>query len=402
MPTVSVSNESMTMQVKLENSEGCRDLFELVKHLQELVKPVLEKLLKEMQRETLKHQLGPRYRSGNRFNNKRCPECESRAANRKTFRTRPVPVPKLGEVDVPKAYVSCRDCGRSWGPYDEELGLPENRQYGPEALLEPLKEAIRTTYRKASNLFDWAPSPMTLWRRLTENPPETESVQGDETVLVDATRVPSRGDQTQWSLSVAHGFTSEGGAESRTVVASVSGKEKDIKPELNGEGIDTLVHDGNLEFGPIARRPARCWWHLPRQLRVLMHQQGTTDPTNRRLTRSFKRCLYALGFDEEKARRYLTKWAEVVRPLSETAAQYVRGARDGIVQYLKAPGAFATHSTSWVEREMVELNKRFENGAVWSQHGSGAMLAHHQMLRHHPNTWEQQMNQKLGNTVPDT
>ncbi len=402
MPTVSVSNESLTMQVELEDSEGCRDLFELAKQLQELVKPVFEKLLKGMQQGALENQLGPRYTSGNRFDSKRCPECESRAANRKTFRTRSALVPKLGEVEVPKAYVSCRDCGRSWGPYDEQLGLPEEKQYGAQALMEPLKEAIRTTYRRASTLFEWAPSPMTLWRTLTENPPETESVQGEETVLVDATKVPSQGDFTQWSLSVAHGFSSEGGADSRTVVASASGKEKDIKFELSDEDIDTLVHDGNLEFGEVAKRPARCWWHLPRQLRVLMHQQGTTDPSNRRLTRSFKRCLYALGFDEKKARRYLAKWADVVRPLSETAAQYVKGAREGIVQYLKAPGAFATHSTSWVEREMVELNKRFENGAVWSQHGSGAMLAHHQMLRHHPKKWEQQMKQKLGNTVPDS
>ncbi|HLR31733.1 MAG TPA: hypothetical protein VK074_04550 [Fodinibius sp.] len=52
---------------------------------------------------------------------------------------------------------------------------------------------------------------------------------------------------------------------------------------------------------------------------------------------------------------------------AETACSHVRASRHGLQEMDEYPEAFTVQTTSHVEREMKELNKRFENGGGWSR-----------------------------------
>jgi hypothetical protein len=55
-----------------------------------------------------------------------------------------------------------------------------------------------------------------------------------------------------------------------------------------------------------------------------------------------------------------------------------------IAIYTDRPEAFVVQTTAPAEREMRELNRRFENGGQWTQAGAENLLRWHQIYRHAP------------------
>lgn len=85
----------------------------------------------------------------------------------------------------------------------------------------------------------------------------------------------------------------------------------------------------------------------------------------------------------------LKRWSAACRLLAPKAATAVERAAEGIAVYAEAPEAFCVESTAPAEREMRELNRRFENGGQWTRLGAQNLLQYHQLCRHAPERWAQ-------------
>jgi YgiT-type zinc finger domain-containing protein len=355
-------------------------------------------------------ELGPRGTAGNRFGEDceaECPRCGSRAAYRKGTRPRTVEVPRLGAVEVERPYLECRQCGRSYVPY--EAGAPERGHYGQEALRRPIEATMETSYRRGAEAYPESPSERTLWRIVNEGPPPTEEEEPldadaeavkapERTCVADATRIPAREENAQHSLSIAHVVEPDrtGGAGGRPAlkrqpVAGRVGSETRLREALSKVSVSTLVTDGQMDVSDVADRCGRCRWHLPRSVRHLLPGGDVSGDRNQQLTGEVRELAYTDYANPIAAQTTLTRWAAARRQEAPQAAGHVERAAPQIGVYARTdppPSAgFAVETTAPVEREMRELNRRFENGGQQARSGAENLLQWHQIYRHDQERW---------------
>lgn len=423
MPQITLHHDCFDVQMEI-SGEAPTDVYDLADRLLELARALVGKAAKARLAARLREELGPRGEAGSRFEEDcgaGCPRCGSGAAYRKGFRSRTVEVRRLGAVEVERPYLECRECGRSYSPYT--AGLPKRRRYAQRALQRPIEATVETSYRRGAEAYPESPSASTLWRCVqqeqplqTEPPPaEPSSAEPSSaepatkrpsasqrpdsapipgTCVADATRIPAREEDGQHSLSIAHAVRPDpsggpGGrpALRREPVAARVGSETRIRDALEDAPIQALITDGKMEVASAAQRTARCRWHLPRSVRFLLYEDEVTGSRNEALTDSVRSVAYADYATGHAARAALTRWAAVCRLLAPRAATTVERAASGIVPYAEAPEAFCVESTAPAEREMRELNRRFENGGQWTQTGAENLLQWHQVYRHAPKRW---------------
>jgi hypothetical protein len=418
MPQVDLHHDCFDVQMEI-SGEAPTDVYDLADRLLELARVLVGKAAKARLAARLREELGPRGEAGSRFEEDGeagCPRCGSGAAYRKGFRSRTVEVQRLGAVEVERPYLECRECGRSYSPYD--AGLPERRRYARKGLRRPIESTLETSYRRGAEAYPESPSASTLWRRIqreqplrTDVPPEESSTAEPATgrletrqrrdsapipgtCVADATRIPAREESAQHSLSIAHAVRPDpedgpGGrpALCREPVAARVGSETRIRDALENVPIQTLITDGKMKVGSAAKRTARCRWHLPRSVRFLLYENEVTGSRNQTLTDSIRSVVHGDYPTGHAARSALTRWAAVCRLVAPQAATAVERAAEDIAPYAEAPEAFCVESTAPAEREMRELNRRFENGGQWTRPGAENLLQWHQVYRHAPKRW---------------
>ena len=400
-------------------AEAPTDVYRLADQLVELARALVGKVAEAKLADRLGKELGPRGKAGNCFGEgcgAECPRCGSGAAYRKGTRPKAVEVPRLGKVEVERPYLECRQCGRSYVPY--EAGVPERRRYGQEALRRPIEATMETSYRRGAEAYPESPSPRTLWRIVNEGPPPTteqeEPLEADAeaaemgTCIADATRIPAREEDVQHSLSIAHAVEPErpgsdrpgsdrsGGAGGRPTlkrqpVAGRVGSETRLREALSEAEVPTLVTDGQMDVSDVADRCGRCRWHLPRSVRHLLYNDDVSGDRNQQLTSEVRSLAYTDYANPIAAQATLTRWAAVRRQVAPQAAGHVERAAPQIGVYARSdpPPAteFAVETTAPAEREMRELNRRFENGGQWTRSGAENLLQWHQIYRHDSKRW---------------
>ena len=391
-------------------------MYRLADQLVELARALVGKVAEAKLADRLWKQLGPSGTAGNCFGEDcgaECPRCGSEAAYRKGTRPRTVEVPRLGTVEVERPYLECCQCGRSYVPY--EAGVPERRRYGQEALRRPIEATMETSYRRGAEAYPESPSARTLWRVVNEGPPPTSEEEGpleadaetvgeaaEETCVADATRIPAREEgqdrQVHHSLSIAHAVEPDsregaGGrpALRRRPVAGRVGSETRLREALSEVSVPTLVTDGQMDVSGVADRWGRCRWHLPRSVRHLLYNDDVSGDRNRKLTSEVRGLAYADYANPVAAQAVLTRWAAVRRQAAPQAAGHVERAAPQIGVYARTDPplatGFAVKTTAPAEREMRELNRRFENGGQWTRSGAENLLQWHQVYRHDPKRW---------------
>ncbi len=200
MPQITLHHDCFDVRMEI-SSEAPTDVYRLADQLVKLTRTLVGKAAKAKLADRLRKELGPRGASGNRFGESsevECPRCGSGAAYRKGTRPRTVEVPRLGTVEVERPYLECRQCGRSYVPY--EAGAPERRRYGQAALRRPIEATMETSYRRgaeaSSDSSTESPSARTLWRIVNEGPLEATEEDSEEQVPLDAdaeaVRAPER------------------------------------------------------------------------------------------------------------------------------------------------------------------------------------------------------------------
>jgi hypothetical protein len=397
MPTMSVSKDSESVHVELNvDLEEIGPIESMMDQFDNLMNDLIESVIETGLEAKLKRDLGPKWGPQNAFDRKRCPHCGDDRATRKETRSRSVTVQSDRTLTVRRPVVTCQACDSEYRPYDAELGLSDDgHQYTVQTILRVMKEAIQTTYKKASELLEDGPTAKTIWRYVTDWIPEPTDDPGHEPVVVDGTQVPRWRESGQRTVSVAHGLTPTDDEWTRDVVGAVVGEEVDIKPVMEAVDPADLIHDGRLEFESVVDGPRRCRWHVTHSVRQLLYQDGITGETNRFLTDQLKELVWDDECDESNYRVQLIQWARRYEAFAPHAASHVRHAVEGMVKTRRQE----LQTTSLVEREMKEINKRFENGGGWTEHGGEAMIRHHQMLRHEPDEWMNQMTDLVGNAI---
>lgn len=263
------------------------------------------------------------------------------------------------------------------------------RRYQRASLVRPLQALMRMSYAAAAGAYPESPSAMTLWRFVqAQQPPIGTARPGDGTCLVDATYIPGDGPRGQLPVGLAHMIRRSAPRHGRAalrhrVVAVVAGREELLRPALARQDIDTLVHDGRIEMGRVAKRVGRCRWHVPHRIHRTLHEDGITGVLNRRLTQQVAQLVYEDELTSGKRIR-LTRWAtQYRRELPATTSHLLRASDELLLPY-RYPDAFEVVATSPIEREMREVNRRMENGSHWSVAGAEAFLKHHQIARYEP------------------
>lgn len=420
MPQVDLQQGNFDVQIQISGGAPA-DVHDLAGRLLKLVGSLVAEALKALLRARLREELGPRGQPGNRFGPDReaeCPGCGSGAAYRKGFRTRTVEVRRLGPIEVERPYLECRRCGRSYTPYAG--GVPERRRYGRASLRRPMEAALETSYRRGAEAYPESPSASTLWRRIQEQSPEgprmlTETSGGEETgvfpwptatCVADSTPIPARKasggrKQASHSLSIAHLVKPDpeegpGGrpALQRHPVAARVGSETRLRADLRSVPIRSLITDGQMDVSGVAPLVGRCRWHLPRSVRYGLYNDNVSGDFNGRLTDSLRSLVHEGFPNGVAARKALTRWAAACRLVAPQSATTVERAAPAIAIYAGRPEAFTVETTAPVEREMRELNRRFENGGQWTRSGAENLLRWHQIYRHAPAQWNDWFDRK--------
>jgi hypothetical protein len=223
--------------------------------------------------------------------------------------------------------------------------------------------------------------------------------------VADATRIPAREEKAQHSLSIAHAVKADktggpGGRPSldRQCVAARVGSETRLREALNEVPVSTLVTDGQMEVSSVAEKAGRCRWHLPRSVRYLLYNDNVSGEKNQKLTSEVRDLAHTDCANPVAAEAALTRWAAVRRQVAPQAAGHVERAAPQIAVYAMAPPPstnFTVETTAPAEREMRELNRRFENGGQWTRSRESEipsaenLLQWHQVYRHDSKRWAQ-------------
>jgi hypothetical protein len=415
MPQVEIQQGDFDVQIRVA-SDAPADVYALADRIVELAGALVGEILEARLKERLRRELGPRGQAGNQFSEEsapECPDCRCAAAYRKGTRKRVVEVKRLGAVEFERPYLECKGCGRSYVPYSG--GSPGRRRYGRQALKRPMEATLETSYRRGAEAYPESPSASTLWRRVQEQSPEgTRSLPEREsgaavswltgTCVADSTPIPAREassgrKQASHSLSIAHlvepGPNGPGGRSAlcRHPVAARVGSETRLRADLRSVPIRSLITDGQMEVSGVAPLIGRCRWHLPRSIRYELYNDDVSGDFNERLTESLRSLVHEGFPNGVAARKALTRWAAACRLVAPQSATTVERAASSIAIYTDRPEAFTVETTAPAEREMRELNRRFENGGQWTQARESEipraenLLRWHQICRHAPKQW---------------
>jgi hypothetical protein len=271
-------------------------------------------------------------------------------------------------------------------------------------MVEAIQRALTQSYAKAARADENGPSASTIHRWLNEWVPEVQNNDEYGTVVIDATQVPQWKDDGQITLGIAHEIQSGPAVYNRptlarSVVGCVAGSEEDLKPILEETLMERIVHDGGLAVNDRADSVVRCAWHVPYTAKHLLYRDDVTGDANKEAVNALKDQVFAQDESIDQRRHGLARWVNDYSVRAPQAATHVLEAIPGLLTYHRKVDEFEVQTTSPVEREMQEINKRFENGGGWTRSGAEAMLKHLQFWRHDNDQYKQQMRSNGGRRI---
>jgi hypothetical protein len=280
--------------------------------------------------------------------------------------------------------LTCRDCRRTWSPFGQLLGLAPRQRIAEELVRKMVECVTELPYGKTCELATaWlgaSVTPRTLHRFVQERGARLRFTPAEPTrvVVADGTRVPSgsseRGTDLRLSFQILGRYLEHGrvGVEKRIAGWGMGpGSWSDALPA----GICTAVIVTDREKGLpelIAERfpevrHQHCEWHLSHTLGHLLYLDGAKVKERRPLAAKLAHIMWGETTKDRRA-EYVKLCAELAhRPKAHTMLS------DALKNVLfDEPSSERTSSV--MEREMREINRRGDLGVRWSDRGIDNLL----------------------------
>ena len=147
----------------------------------------------------------------------------------------------------------------------------------------------------------------------------------------------------------------------------ITGSSEAIKEQLKASKPRAIVHDGDMDLTACASLVQRCLWHLPHQLHHFLWQDGLGLEARRPYVKELIDALHCSDSSSMMKERYIRVIDKLrLNEFSHAALHLERAERE---IYTAFEHGISYPTTSPVEREMRELNRRSDVGVRWSVPG---------------------------------
>ena len=143
-----------------------------------------------------------------------------------------------------------------------------------------------------------------------------------------------------------------------------------LRKPLKRIGAENLVHDGFENLAGCATNVQRCSWHLVHQLKYYLRQDGVRYRLRPFYQNSLKTILWDPENGPEKLKTFIK---ELQNNGFKQSATHLSNAEHEAFTWINDSG-FTYRTTSPLEREMRELNRRADVGVRWSDKGVESVL----------------------------
>lgn len=280
--------------------------------------------------------------------------------------------------------LTCRHCRRTWSPFGRLLGLVPRQRIAEELVRKMTECVTELPYGKTCELANaWlgaSVTPKTLHRFVQERGARLRFTPAEptEVVVADGTRVPAGSSERGVDVRLSFQILGRHEEHGRTVVEKRiagwgmgPGGWSDALPA----GICTKVIVTDREKGLpeliAARFPGirhqHCEWHLSHTLGHLLYLDGVKVKERKPLTAKLSHIVWGESTEDRRA-AYTTFCGELThRP---KAHKMLSDALENVLFDDPSP----ERTSSVMEREMREVNRRSDVGARWSERGIDNLL----------------------------
>ena len=309
-----------------------------------------------------------------------CPDCAGAIIIRKGWRKRHLKTSR-GSFKLVVLQASCKSCGRTFRPLNDLIGLPFSRRFLDEFVEKGIRVAVDLSFAKASRIIKSLTrcqiSAAAIRQKLHARAAglKLDNNVCGKTVLVDSTKVKSgkkmRGSPVHVAITAHKGPQRAGrpSIKKRLLHLHVGGSGK-LRKRLKRIGAENLVHDGFENLAGCATNVQRCSWHLVHQLKYYLRQDGV----GYRLRPFYQNSLKTILWDPENGPEKLKTFIKELQNNGlKQSATHLNNAVHEAFTWINDSG-FTYKTTSPLEREMRELNRRADVGVRWSDKGVESVL----------------------------
>lgn len=326
--------------------------------------------------------IGIRFHRNRNNSSFRCPKCQQCRFNRKGIRSRKYKC-IIGKIELPILQVRCCFCGHRFCPYKDRIGLSFKDRISPDLIEKQLSLTCEMPYWKArhfvESLLFVSVSPNRIRKKIDL---ESERIGAlpitgcNQIGYIDSTKVPAgrkeRGENIHFAVSAVPGTRGNRPAMVKRFLFLTTGDAEAIKQKTKELRLSGLVHDGDIDFSGCAPHVQRCLWHLPHQLKHFLWDDGVPYEQRAPLVDELIQILFSSKRSEEMKQRYSAFMEKLNEKGFQKSYTHLKNAENELTT--SRDYNFDYHTTSPIEREMREINRRAEIGVRWSVKGVENLL----------------------------
>jgi hypothetical protein len=300
-----------------------------------------------------------------------------------------------GVIEFRLVQLTCRDCGATWSPYPNLLGLEPRCRVSEELLRQLFESVVQVSYAKTAHLAkNWLGSTVssrTLHRAVQRRAAQVRFTEGEglHTIVADGSMVKAgpkkRGEEYCVSFQIQERAQLHGRpAVKKRVIGFGFGRWGWYEAFSNETEPKLVVTDGEqgirqcVVANYTSARHQLCEWHVPYTLSFLMTMDGGTPLKRRKRMVAELREIIRRG-DHTRYTRFIRR----LKPRSHARIHLERAQ-----PYIMFRRRSKVRTTSWAERQMRELNRRTDVGVRWSPNGVANMIKLRLAILHNQDDYE--------------
>jgi predicted metal-binding protein len=344
-----------------------------------LLGTIVSDMVLSHQEERLTGDVGPRFGRDKVVASFHCPGCSGRHFIRKGKRYR-LYASVLGKIRLPIAQVQCALCGYRFCPYKEQIGLAFIDRISPTLKQRQMNLTCQISYQKARAFIESClgvgPSGPTIRKEIDRRAKEIQQIPvtaKNQIVYHDSTKVKAGSKDRGVSIHLA--VTSKPDTERRRkkrLLFLRTGSASQIKKSLTALKAKGIVHDGDMDLSGCVQLLQRCLWHLVHQLKHFLWQDGLPIEARAPYVKELITILHRTPNVKVMKKKYRSFIEKLRTHDLLQSFVHLQNAEPEMATF-REHGIFG-FTTSPVEREMREINRRVDIGVRWSVPGVENLL----------------------------